>query len=272
MVYFYVTAKENIQNLKNILFNFSILEILFLLPNCHFWSSSLGKGSIMIFGLSLLFYSLSKFKNRYLLFICSISLILLIRPHIIFIFFNSLCLAIIFAKNIKVMQKLFILSLAVLFALSIFDYVSTFIKSDFINIFLENSYINEKALRLSNSTSGYDVSNYNQFFKIFTFLFRPLFIDSPNILGTITSIENLINFILFFHLIYLIFMGSKKMDSFMLISFVFFIFCSIFLAQVCGNLGMAVRQKAQIMPIFFMVYASLIANNKRIIKFKNLSI
>jgi len=272
MVYFYVTAKENIQNLKNILFNFSILEILFLLPNCHFWSSSLGKGSIMIFGLSLLFYSLSKFKNRYLLFICSISLILLIRPHIVFIFFNSLCLAIIFAKNIKVMQKLFILSLAVLFALSIFDYVSTFIKSDFINIFLENSYINEKALRLSNSTSGYDVTNYNQFFKIFTFLFRPLFIDSPNILGTITSIENLINFFLFFHLIYLLFMGSKKMDSFMLISFVFFIFSSIFLAQVCGNLGMAVRQKAQIMPIFFMVYASLIANNKRIIKFKNLSI
>lgn len=266
MVYFYITAKENIQNSKNIFFNLSILEILFLLPNCHFWSSSLGKGSVMIFGLSLLFYSMSKFNNRFLLFFCSISLILLVRPHIIFIFFISLCLSIIFAKDIKVMKKLFIFSVSILFTLSIFDYVSSFIKSDFINIFLENSYINEKAQRLSNSTSGYDVANYNQVLKVFTFLFRPLFIDSPNVLGAITSIENLINLYLFFHLAYLLIRGAKKIDNFMLVSFVFFVLTSIFLAQVCGNLGMAVRQKSQIMPIFFMVYVSVFVNSKNSIK------
>jgi hypothetical protein len=170
------------------------------------------------------------------------------------------------------MQKLLIFSGSILFALSIFDYVSSFVKSDFINIFLENSYINDKALRLSNSTSGYDVANYNQGLKIFTFLFRPLFIDSPNILGTITSMENLFYIYSFIHSIYLLFFRSIKMNSFILISFVFFLFASIFLAQVCGNLGMAVRQKAQIMPIFFIIYANLVVGKKEVSKIINLPI
>jgi hypothetical protein len=42
---------------------------------------------------------------------------------------------------------------------------------------------------------------------------------------------------------------------------------SFMLAQVSGNLGIAIRQKAQIMPLFFMVYAKtyidyLIQKNK----------
>lgn len=272
MAYFYLATKENIQNSQNIFFNLSIVEILFLLPNCHFWSSSLGKGSIMIFALSLFFYSLSKIKRRILPFLCGLSLVLFIRPHIIFIFLISVCVGIVFDKKTKIMKKLLIFSVSILFALSIFDYVSSFIKSDFINIFLENSYINEKALRLSNSTSGYNVTNYNQGLKIFTFLFRPLFIDSPNVLGTIISIENLFYFFLFIHTIYLIFIGSNKMNSFILVSFVFFLFASIFLAQVCGNLGMAVRQKAQIMPIFFIVYANLVVREKKVSTIINLSI
>jgi hypothetical protein len=62
------------------------------------------------------------------------------------------------------------------------------------------------------------------------------------------------------------------MSSFILVSFVFFLFASIFLAQVCGNLGMAVRQKAQIMPIFFIVYANLVVRKKEVSKIINLPI
>ena len=121
-------------------------------------------------------------------------------------------------------------------------------------MFLENSAIFVKAQLLSNSSSGYDVSNYNQFMKLFTFLFRPLFFDSPNILGIITSIENLIGIFLFIHLFYLKLNSSTKWNNFILFSFIFFLVSSFMLAQVSGNLGIAIRQKAQIMPIFFMVY------------------
>jgi hypothetical protein len=84
-VFYYLTAIENIFGQKNIYFNFTLLELLFLLPNCHFWSSSLGKGSVMIFGIALMMFALSNFKKRYLLFVFSLLLVLAIRPHIVFI-------------------------------------------------------------------------------------------------------------------------------------------------------------------------------------------
>jgi len=254
MILFFLTANEKIGEQKVFYFNLSLLEILFLLPNCHFWSSSLGKGSIMMFGIALMMFSLSNFRKRFLYFFLSLMLVLVIRPHIVFILLICVEISVLFASNVKMITRLVVASIALLSIFLIADFVSTFIKSDISSVFLENSAIFVKAQLLSNSSSGYDVSNYNQFMKLFTFLFRPLFFDSPNILGIITSIENLTGIFLFIHLFYLKLNSSTKWNNFILFSFIFFLVSSFMLAQVSGNLGIAIRQKAQIMPIFFMVY------------------
>jgi len=44
---FYLAARENINKVAIVFGGMTLLEILFILPNCHFWSASLGKGSIM---------------------------------------------------------------------------------------------------------------------------------------------------------------------------------------------------------------------------------
>lgn len=44
---------------------------------------------------------------------------------------------------------------------------------------------------------------------------------------------------------------------------IFFLFASIALAQVGGNLGIVMRQKSQIMPLFFIVYAYTVALKQR---------
>lgn len=54
-----------------------------------------------------------------------------------------------------------------------------------------------RAESLGASGSGVDMSNYPLPLKLFTFWFRPLFIDAPGILGIITSVENLIYLLLF---------------------------------------------------------------------------
>lgn len=263
MVFYYLTAIENIFGQKNIYFNLSILELLFLLPNCHFWSSSLGKGSVMILGIALLMFALSNIKKRYLLFVFSLLLVLAIRPHIVFILLLCLVICVILASNIKILNKILISSVLIIVVVFISGFVSTFIKSDFTSIFIENSTIYNKAQHLSNSNSGYDINNYNQVFKLFTFLFRPLFVDSPNILGIITSLENVIGIVLFLHMFYMLLKSSIKWNNFMLFSFIFFFVSSLMLAQVCGNLGIAIRQKAQIMPIFFMIYVKIYIDYKK---------
>jgi len=268
MVFYYLTAIENIFGQKNIYFNLTILELLFLLPNCHFWSSSLGKGSVMILGIALIMFALSNFKKRYLLFVFSLLLVLAIRPHIVFILLICLVICVIVASNIKILNKILIASVLIIVVVFISGFVSTFIKSDFTSIFIENSSIYNKAKQLSTSNSGYDINHYNQLFRLFTFLFRPLFVDSPNILGTITSLENVIGIFLFLHLFYMLLKSSIKWNNFMLFSFIFFFVSSLMLAQVCGNLGIAIRQKAQIMPLFFMIYVKIYIDYKNFIYLK----
>ncbi|RYE33843.1 MAG: hypothetical protein EOP48_30635, partial [Sphingobacteriales bacterium] len=56
----YVTAKENISPQPKIFQKFGLSELVFLLPNLHYWSSSLGKGSVMTLGIGLVFWGLSR--------------------------------------------------------------------------------------------------------------------------------------------------------------------------------------------------------------------
>ncbi|MFN3841524.1 MAG: hypothetical protein ACK4RF_12535, partial [Cyclobacteriaceae bacterium] len=58
-VFFYLFFTERIKSYPRV-FGLNGIALLFLLPNLHFWSSSLGKGSLIFFGFGLFFYGLNK--------------------------------------------------------------------------------------------------------------------------------------------------------------------------------------------------------------------
>jgi hypothetical protein len=124
---------------------------------------------------------------------------------------------------------------------------------------MNSNFIANRAVELSKGNSGVDISNYGQVMKLFTFLFRPLFIDAPGIIGLISSFENALLLVLTFNLFRFSLPTWGRWNGFFLSAFFIFILGSIALAQVAGNLGIAMRQKAQIMPLFYMVYARVIA-------------
>ncbi|UII31646.1 hypothetical protein LVD17_25475 [Fulvivirga ulvae] len=143
----------------------------------------------------------------------------------------------------------------------------------------EGMEFDQRAESLSRATSGVDISNYSLPLKLFTFLYRPLFFDSPGILGLVVSFENV--FLLFISL-YFIFKGGLLYivrGNFMVkTTFISFFTVSLALAQVSGNLGLAIRQKSQVMLLFLYVIISLMdaqklkryrermANKKRVLR------
>jgi hypothetical protein len=92
-----------------------------------------------------------------------------------------------------------------------------------------------------------------------------LFIDAPNIIGIFTSIENVVYLILFTNFLFNGIFKVRSLNGYFIICFISFLIVSLSLAQISGNLGIAVRQKAQIMPLFFLVYSKFITikNNKK---------
>jgi hypothetical protein len=125
--------------------------------------------------------------------------------------------------------------------------------TDSLNVFDSNplAHRNEE---LSKSTSGIETGN-NQFIKLFTFWYRPLFFDAPGILGIIVSFENAVILYFTIQMLRTGLSSWKSMNTFYRIILFSFLFGSVALAQVGGNLGIIMRQKSQIMPLFFIVYS-----------------
>jgi hypothetical protein len=252
---FYLAARENISKISVVFGGMTLLELLFLLPNCHFWSGSLGKGSVMMFAIGLTFYGLSRFNTRLTHLIIGAVLVYMVRSHMLLAIIVGIGSSLIFSiSGIKWYFRYSLVILSFLVVLLISDNVLENTGTDSLNIF-ESKKIEYRAKELGKGKSGLDLENYSQGFKLFTFLFRPLFVDAPGIMGIISSFENV--FILFLTIQFLVnfplfWSGSTGFHK---IAFFVFLLSAISLAQISGNLGIAIRQKSQIFPLLFIVLA-----------------
>ena len=252
---FYLAARENIPKMSVVFGGMTLLEILFILPNCHFWSASLGKGSVMIFAIGLTFYGLSRFNSRFPHLLIGAFLVYMVRSHMLLAIVIGLALGLFLSQSgIKwyVRYSLLLVSFLAVFLLS--DNVLENTGTESLNIF-DSKQIETRAKELGKGNSGLDLANYNQGFKLFTFIYRPLFVDAPGLMGIISSFENI--FILFISLHFLINFPSfwNVSTGFHKTAFFVFLLAAISLAQISGNLGIAIRQKSQIFPLLFFVLA-----------------
>jgi hypothetical protein len=253
IAFLYLTAKENIPTLKNVTAGLSILEIIFLLPNLHFWSSSIGKGSAMIFAVGLFTYGVSRFNKRKIIIGVAGFLMYMVRPHVLYGFILGIVIAILFSKKgMNITSKVIIVIISGFALYFISGDVTKLTGGSGFDIFNSN-FLDHRNTEFGKGGSGVEVSN-NELIKLFTFWFRPLFIDSPGVLGIIVSFENLVMLIFFIQFLKNFFKKWKMINTFFRILLFSFFFGSITLAQLGGNLGIIMRQKSQIMPLFFVVF------------------
>ena len=96
-------------------------------------------------------------------------------------------------EKIPLYQKYLTALAGIVFSILFYENILGFLKIDPDNFF--ESFDNRSiaiSRELRSSGSGVDMSSYSLPMKLFTFWFRPLFVDAPNVLGIIVSVENLI--------------------------------------------------------------------------------
>jgi len=259
-VFFYLVAVENIE-LKPVWGSYTPLELLFLLPNVHFWTSSLGKGSVITFAIGLLAFGLSRINRRILPTIIGAILIYMVRPHILLaIILASVIGLIVTSGGLKPFFKWSIIIVSVFLFINLSGSVLKFTDTDTLD-FTTSTTLSHRTSELSKASSGIDIGNYNFVYKIFTFWFRPLFFDGLGVLGFLASFENLFCLIMAFQIIKWLVKSWSSWNGYFKISLFAFLLGSIILAQITGNLGIALRQKAQLMPFFFILYLKALSLN-----------
>jgi hypothetical protein len=249
-VFFYVYIKENLKY-KHKLWNIDLIAILIFLPNMHFWTASLGKGSIIFLGLGMAMYGLSQLKTRKVYLLLGLLIVYHVRPHV-FLFMAVGIVVGMFTGRQKVplWQKLFVFGASVGAMVLLYDKIMAFSKIDGDNVLQSfNQFSTSRSYELSKSAgSGIDISNYPLVLKLFTFWFRPLFIDSPGAMGLVVSVENLLCLYLAFQLCRKEFIKFfRKSSALVKTSAVTFLATSFALSNTLSNMGIITRQKSMIM-------------------------
>lgn len=263
-VFFYVFFRENLR-FNHKIYGVDFLTLIFFLPNLHFWSSSFGKGSIIFLGIGLFFYGVSKIRSRIIAILVGGVIIYHVRPHVMLVMLISASIGFIFSsKGVSTTWKVaFLLGCSLAFFF-IYKDVLSLVGIDEEQFVTQGLDLTHRAKELSKATSGVDITKYSLPMQLFTFLYRPLFVDAPGALGLIVSFENVFYLAITLKLLSNL-RGIKYLFtcSFLVKSALLsFLTVSLAIAQVSGNLGIAMRQKSQVMILLMFVVISYMDDEK----------
>lgn len=262
-LYFYVFFRENIR-FKHTFFGFDLITIIFFLPNLHFWSASFGKGPISILGIGLFFYGISKIQTRWLAILVGSLIIYHVRPHIMLVILISSAIGFMFTtKGVSTSLRItFLIGVGLAFYY-IYKDVFSMVGIDEEEFISQGLGLTHRAIELTKATSGVDITSYSLPMQIFTFLYRPLFFDAPGLLGIIVSVENVFYLLLTLKLLTLKGIRFTITGNFLVKTALFsFLTVTVALAQISGNMGLAIRQKSQVIILFMFVIMSFLDAEK----------
>jgi len=253
-ILFFATTLFNIQAFKKGKYSYLLVVIIVFFPSLHFWSSAIGKDSLMFLAIGLIIWSGVKLNLRKNWFLFSFVLITLIRPHIGALLFLSFYANTLFKDSIKINKYLkLIIFLAPLLLLTYLP----FLLIDYFNLpsFSISGFIDYLEIRSEFTSTGslaLDFTNINPIFRPFIFLYGPLSLKGSSLFYLLIFIEN---FYLF--TITIITLGNilKNYFNFKNIpNFLFFTFpvlTLLLLSFSIGNIGIALRQKWMIIPFLY---------------------
>ncbi|MGZ5190014.1 MAG: hypothetical protein ACXWCZ_03285 [Flavisolibacter sp.] len=256
-VYFYIVFKENTR-FTHKLFGYDLITLFIFLPNMHYWTASLGKGSLIFLAIGMAIYGLSRFDTRKIAIIIGLAIVYHVRPHVFLFMGVGIILGIFTGRQkIPLYQKFIVLAGCAAVLMLMYNSIMAFVGLDQDNLLESfNQFTTTRSFELAKANSGIDTSNYPLILKLLTFWFRPLFFDSPNVMGIIVSFENLLYLFLTIKLFDRKFFKFLKNSSVLVKTcLVVFLATSFALSGTLSNLGIIIRQKNMVM--YFLLFAIL---------------
>ena len=242
----------------------NIATIIIFIPSLSFWSSGLGKDSLALLSIGLLLWAAIQYRRRIWLFAPAVLIMMIIRPHIAVIMIISMAISIVIQKQLPIILRAVISIIILISSIIIIPIGAKYIGLESIS---ESkpilNYINLQSKINMEGGSSINITAMPLPMKIGTYLFRPFFFDAKSIYFMISSIDNAF-------LLYLFIIGVNKMTK---IRYYFFyqnrafiwsyaLITLLVLSMTTANLGISVRQKWMVMPMFIFLIISVLGKNK----------
>lgn len=252
--YFYLLLSER-TIFRHKLLGVDVLVLMLFFPIGHFYSASLGKGSMILGGIGMLFYGLNKVNRRLPWLILGAFIVTHVRAHVMAtICFSAVVAGIFSSSGIKGWQKTLIIGIALAAIIPLLQQIFDYAGVEEASLESAAAITEKRAESNTKANSAVPLQQYSQPMRIFTFLFRPLFVDSPNALGLVVSCENIIYLFLFLRTFSPTFLRYIVSAPWLVkMAFSTFWILTFALAQISSNMGIAIRQKSQVTYLFVLV-------------------
>ncbi|WP_312751049.1 hypothetical protein [Epilithonimonas hominis] len=250
ITYFFLIAARSVPY-NVIIKGYVLFPLIFFLPNLHFWSSGVGKDTVLFLCIGMFVYALMDPFKRIPLIVIAVLLSMAIRPHITLFLMVGFGLAYIFGGKVSPAQR-FIFSAAMIgVGLAILPSVMEFAKIEEASAEGFDKFAQGKAAVLSRAHTGsaIDISSYPFPLKVLTFWFRPALFDVRNINGLIAALENLLLLIVFVKAMRTKPIAAFKAAPFVIKGLVLFLIVGTFaFSQSLGNMGIMIRMRNMFLP------------------------
>jgi hypothetical protein len=266
---FYRTLKPLYGSRKN---KTELYLLSFFLPNMIFWTSNLGKDSIIYFGLMLVFYGVLNGPDRFKTIASIVAgcvVVYFVRPHVVLFLLVGFGIGILLEKYASSIRTIvFLLVVTIVFLATyqkIFKVIG--IQSETDNSAELTSYYNAGVNRMEsgaiNLNTGGAATQGSTQFKIWLapnyllqFLCSPFVWQARKPIQLVSALENILYqyFLVYFLFHWKIFRFSKLLPyKYGLL--MYSVIASIIMGMTYTNFGLTVRQKCMVLPCIILFYA-----------------
>jgi hypothetical protein len=251
--------------------NYWLFPLLLFLPNLHFWSSGIGKDTMLFLCIMMVSYGMMRVVKRFPLIITGLLLSYGIRPHITLIMLLSFGIVYIISGEKSKEQRIFLSVLLLAVAIAIMPMVLDYVNIDEASVDGLERFSEERAVGLSSGNSFVNISSYPYPLKVLTFVYRPFFFDINGIPALVASFENLLLLLLSIKVIRNHPIRTFKAAPLAIQGlFLFFILGVSVFSMSMSNLGIILRMRNMFLPglIIFILWSfsyqqTLASKNKK---------
>lgn len=258
----FLTMWEQYQSHKN--YKWVLLIPLFW-PSLNFWTSMIGKDSIIIMALGMLMFAISNFDNRKVLLLLSLLLIGHVRPHMAMMIIPCLVITMITSSGNVSPYKRAVMSFILIASLfAVYGVFLDLLKTESLDLSTAESIIENRQNNWGGGSSvGMGSANIVQ--RVFTYLYRPLFVDAYSFEMVMASFENIVLILITLTMLTPRFLSYVFKTKSYLVRFntLYFFIVTVFLAAATPNMGTAARQKNMVIIGFFILFHMYISQMRR---------
>lgn len=244
---------------NTIIYGYKAFPTLLFLPNMHFWSSGVGKDTLMYMCVGMFVYAMIHPFKRILWIVIAALLAYAIRPHVVLFMAFSFGIVYLFGKELSTSRKIFFTILFATISVMILPAVMSFVKIDNLTVETISARAdNQSELLKVGSGSGVDISSYPIPLKMFTFIFRPLFFDAHNVTSLLASFENFILLIITIKALRFKPIATyKAAPNIIKAVLIFLLIGSLLFSITLGNLGLMIRMRNMFLPglVMYLLWA-----------------